>query len=511
MKRAAVYCRVSTDSYDQANSLQAQRRYFSEYVQKHPEWQLYEIYADEGISGTSAKRRLQFLRMIDDAHSKKFDLIITKEVSRFSRNILDTITYTRELKSIGVGVIFMNDGINTLEPDAELRLSIMASIAQEESRKTSSRVKWGQSRQMERGVVFGHSLLGYDVKDGIMTVNPNGASLVRLIFHKYGVEKKSASAIARELNDSGYPTCGKSTRWTGGQILKILRNEKYMGDLVQKKTYTPDYLSHEKKANHGEEAYIILREHHEAIIDSDLWNAVQEQLAKQSSNGRVKSGHSGQYMFSGKIKCGECGANFVCRTKVYKDGSSYKRWCCSTATREGAKIQEKSGIRHGCDVGFLLRDDIACFLLKQSLECLELDCNSLAQSLAAIVCDAAANRETEDVKKNLDLEINLILSKKDRLLDAFISNEISKEEMRTMCNYYDKMLADNRERLKKLNELASMLTLEDAQNMIKNIMLCVNRAQSFGRHLLRDITVYKDRQIMLRLNNLSHNFVFAEE
>ena len=165
MIRVASYCRVSTGQEDQANSFVSQQLYFRQYVQRQPDWELYEIYADEGITGTSTKKRAAFNRMIHDAYMGKFQLIITKEVSRFSRNILDTISFTRELKEIGVGVLFMNDGIDTLGPDAELRLSIMASIAQEESRKTSSRVKWGQTRQMERGVVFGQSLLGYDVKN----------------------------------------------------------------------------------------------------------------------------------------------------------------------------------------------------------------------------------------------------------------------------------------------------------------------------------------------------------
>ena len=187
MIKVASYCRVSTDRDDQANSFESQQRYFKEYIDRQPDWELYQVYADEGITGTSTKKRAAFNRMIADAHLGKFHLILTKEVSRFSRNILDTITYTRELKALGVGVLFMNDGISTLEPDAELRLSIMGSIAQEESRKTSTRVKWGQTRRMEQGVVFGRSLLGYDVKDGCLTVNPEGAEIVRLIFYKYGV------------------------------------------------------------------------------------------------------------------------------------------------------------------------------------------------------------------------------------------------------------------------------------------------------------------------------------
>ena len=157
----ASYCRVSTDKDDQANSFESQRRYFQEYINRQPDWELYLTYADEGITGTSTKKRAAFNRMIRDARLGKFRLILTKEVSRFSRNILDTIAYTRELRQLGIGVLFMNDGINTLDPDAELRLSIMASIAQEESRKTSSRVKWGQTRQMERGVVFFFAILLY--------------------------------------------------------------------------------------------------------------------------------------------------------------------------------------------------------------------------------------------------------------------------------------------------------------------------------------------------------------
>ena len=194
--KAAGYCRVSTAKDDQANSFESQQRYFKEYINRQPDWEFYEIYADEGITGTSTKKRTRFNQMINDAYMGKFNIIITKEVSRFSRNILDTISYTRELKALGVYVIFMNDGITTSDPDAELRLSIMGSLAQEESRKTSARVKWGQTRQMEQGVVSGRSMLGYDVKDGKMTVNPEGAEIVRLIFHKYGNEKKGTSVIA---------------------------------------------------------------------------------------------------------------------------------------------------------------------------------------------------------------------------------------------------------------------------------------------------------------------------
>ena len=166
MLNVAAYCRVSTDKDDQANSFESQKLYFEEYIKRNPEWELYEIYADEGLTGTSTKKRKAFNKMIADAHLGKFDLIITKEVSRFARNTVDTLQYTRELKSLNIGVYFALDNIDTLAPDGELRLTIMASLAQEESRKTSERVKWGQKRQMEKGVVFGRDMLGYDVVNG---------------------------------------------------------------------------------------------------------------------------------------------------------------------------------------------------------------------------------------------------------------------------------------------------------------------------------------------------------
>ena len=203
MKRVAAYCRVSTDKDDQANSFESQQRYFREYIERHPDMELQEIYADEGISGTSTRKRKRFNAMIRAAKEGKIDLIVTKEVSRFARNTVDTLQYTRELKAIGVGICFILDNIDTLSSEGEFRLTIMSSVAQEESHKTSERVKWGQKRRMEQGVVFGGSLLGYDVVGGKMTVNPEGAALVREIFRKYTDERKGAPTIAKELRDAG--------------------------------------------------------------------------------------------------------------------------------------------------------------------------------------------------------------------------------------------------------------------------------------------------------------------
>ena len=285
--RVAVYCRVSTDKEDQINSFESQKRYFAEIIGRRTEWELCGIYADEGVSGTSTAKRREFNRMMEDARAGRFDRIITKEVSRFARNTVDALTFTRELRGRGIGVEFVNDGINTLEPDAELRLAIMGSIAQEESRKTSSRVKWGQTRRMEQGVVFGRSLLGYDVKDGQLTINQGGARIVRKIYQWYVFGGMSSAGIAKRLTEEGIRTARGNREWNSGVVIKILKNEKYCGDLLQKKTVTPDYLTHQKRTNRGQEAMVYLRDHHEPVIDRELWERARERMCRSRSGKKA--------------------------------------------------------------------------------------------------------------------------------------------------------------------------------------------------------------------------------
>ena len=518
MIKVASYCRVSTDRDDQANSFESQQRYFKEYIDRQPDWELYQVYADEGITGTSTKKRAAFNRMIADAHLGKFHLILTKEVSRFSRNILDTITYTRELKALGVGVLFMNDGISTLEPDAELRLSIMGSIAQEESRKTSTRVKWGQTRRMEQGVVFGRSLLGYDVKDGCLTVNPEGAEIVRLIFYKYGVEKKGTTVIARELREAGYRTHSGNMKWSNTHIVKILKNEKYVGDLVQKKTITPDYLSHAKKYNHGEEEFVIIRDHHEPIIDRELWDTVQRELKKRNRNGELGAGHSNRYVFSGKIKCGECGASFVSRKKTRKDGSLYKRWSCYTATSEGQKQIDVRGNEVGCDVGKLLRDELALDILQQSLTTLRMDRDRIIQNVTALALEAIQMCEegSTDRVEALEYEISQLKQKKADVLDAFFSKQITKEEMHLVNQRYDGELEDLQRRLEGVRERESITYEEDqlekdVGRQVVDIVNCRADSEVLYKNVLDHMVVHKDRKIEIFLNLLPQKWTFVLE
>lgn len=507
MIRVASYCRVSTDKDDQANSFEAQQRYFREYIEHRPDWELYKVYADEGITGTSTKKRTQFNRMINDAYEGKFQLIITKEVSRFSRNILDTIAYTRELKAIGVGVRFVIDGINTMNPDAELYLSIMASMAQEESRKTSSRVTWGQTRQMEKGVVFGQSLLGYDVKGGRITVNPDGAETVRLIFQKYAVEQIGTSEIARFLTKEGYRTYKENTKWRSNTVVKILNNEKYVGDLIQKKSYTPDFLTHKKRKNNGEVPLIYIENHHEPIISREIWNMAQERLRRNNKHAKGDSGHSNRYVFSGKIKCGECGASFVGRFKYLKDGTKIRRWSCGTAANEGTAA---------CGVGKLVRDDDAMHMLKTAIRSLPIDAKPIISNVTALALDAlqAGEQGIADAPERLRDEIDRTRQKKEAVLDSYFSGDITKADMQSMKQRYEQQLQTLHERLVRAEERQK--ASKDTQQLkiairseVASILNGETESEVFCKIMLDSLTVFKDRHMELRLNHLPQVFQFA--
>ena len=332
-RKVAAYCRVSTDNEDQANSFESQQRYFRQYIERNSDWELYEIFADEGISGTNTKKRKEFNRMIACAKNGDFDLIITKEISRFARNTLDSIYYTRELKKHGVGVIFMNDNINTLDGDAELRLAIMSSIAQEESRKTSERVKWGQKRQMEQGVVFGRSMLGYDVEGGKMTINEEGAKVVRLIFHKFVNEGKGTHVIARELREEGISPM-RVKEWSNTVILRVIRNEKYCGDVLMQKTFQQDVINRKVIKNTGQLPMYLIENHHEGIVSREKYNAVQAEMARRkaakSPSKRASTGlaaYTSRYALSDRLVCGECGTLYRRCTWTRPDGKQPDPLC----------------------------------------------------------------------------------------------------------------------------------------------------------------------------------------
>ena len=516
MIRVAAYCRVSSDKEDQANSFESQQRYFREWIDRNPEWVLQEIYADEGISGTNTKKRIQFNRMIRAAREGKIDLIITKEVSRFARNTMDTLRYTRELQKRGVGVLFLNDNINTLDADGELRLTIMSSIAQNESRMTSERVKWGQRRCMERGVVFGGSLLGYDVISGKITINPEGGKTVRTIFHKYLNERKGSSVIARELREEGIPSSRGNLKWTGSAVLKILKNEKYCGDLIQQKTYTPDYLSHEKKYNKGQLDFVVLRDHHEPIIDREMWEAVQREIARRNIGDSQKNGHGNRYPLSGKLKCAECGSSFVSRTKKNHHGESYKIWRCGKATTEGKLHTDAHGIPMGCDVGRQIREDVAMDILQRAVAAVELDREGVIQSLTDIVEGVLKDGRDDgsaDLRR-LNRELEGEQEKKQRALEEFFACTISEADFRFMNERCDRRIIRIQEQIavieaRRKANIQTNIVKKDIQEAIRSIVKGERDRDDFYGHLLHHMTVHRDGKVEVSLNLMPTQWCFA--
>ncbi len=511
-KRVAAYCRVSTDHEDQANSFESQQRYFRQYIERNPDWELYEIFADEGISGTNTKKRSEFKRMIACAKEGDFDLIITKEISRFARNTLDSIYYTRDLKKHGVGVIFMNDNINTLDGDAELRLAIMSSIAQEESRKTSERVKWGQKRRMEQGVVFGRSMLGYDVKDGKMTVNEDGAKIVRLIFHKFANENKGTHVIARELREAGI-TPMRVKEWSNTVILRVIRNEKYCGDLVQKKTFTPDFLSHEKKYNRGEEEFVIIKDHHEPIVSRELFEKANRILDEKSLTQEGKAKHSNRYPFSGKIKCGCCGSSYVARYKNRKNGTRYKAWRCYKSATQGSPHTDKAGNPLGCSNPSIRNED-AVHIMYLVTRSLQLEEKKITANLLSVIQSVLSVNTNYSHIEKLKEQIQTVEDKRTQLIDLCISGAITKQEFITKREACDKEICELQDTISGIDQ--QHLLADQQESVMKEITAAIHEIVSgveyedaFYSQILDKMVVQSKDTVDVYLNLLPIKWSYA--
>jgi DNA invertase Pin-like site-specific DNA recombinase len=327
-RRTAGYARVSTDDEEQQSSYAAQVAYYTEYIQANPAWRFVTVYADEGISGTSTKKREQFNAMVDDALAGKLDLIITKSVSRFARNTVDSLQTIRKLKEIGCEVYFQKENIWTFDGKGELLLSIMSSLAQEESRSISENVTWGQRRRMEAGKVsmaYKH-FLGYEKgDDGKPKIVPEEAAVVRQIYRLF-LEGKTFNAIAKTLMSQGIPSPGGKEKWGVRTIISILENEKYKGHALLQKGFTTDFLTHKTKKNEGELPQFYITDSHPAIISVETFDLVQSEIARRRG---MQNRATCEHPFSGKILCGQCGS--PCGPKVWHSNSPYRRtiWQCN--------------------------------------------------------------------------------------------------------------------------------------------------------------------------------------
>ena len=337
-RRVAGYARVSTDSEEQFTSYEAQVDYYTNYIKSRDDWEFVKVYTDEGISGTNTKKREGFKNMIKDALDGKIDLIITKSVSRFARNTVDSLTTVRQLKEKGIEIYFEKENIWTLDSKGELLITIMSSLAQEESRSISENVTWGQRKRFADGKVcvpFKH-FLGYDRgQDGNLVLNEKEAVIVRRIFSMF-LQGMTPYGIASQLTADGILSPGKKEKWNATTVKRMLSNEKYKGDALLQKSYTVDFLTKKKKVNEGEIPQYYVENNHEAIIEPAVFEMVQRELERrQPGHNR----HSGVHMFSGKIKCGECGSWYG--SKVWHSNSKYRRmiWQCNHKFDNGKKCK----------------------------------------------------------------------------------------------------------------------------------------------------------------------------
>ena len=348
--RVAPYCRVSTGNEEQLTSFTAQMEYYTQRIAETEGWTMARMYADKGISGTSAKRRPEFLKMIRDAEQGKIDLVITKSVSRFCRNTLDGLEYVRRLKRCGVGVYFEKDHTNTLTMDNEMILTFLMSQAQSESESMSTNIKWGFRKRFQDGVVYYHygTLLGYRRgPDGGPEIDPEEAAVVRRIFARC-LMGQSFQQICDGLMADGVRTAQGDEKWYGSTVKSILQNEKYVGDAVLQKTFTEDLFDRRQVKNEGQLPKYYVHDAHPAIIDRAAFQRVQEELArrsslrKTSSKARTEQGkHSGKYVLSGLLVCSECGSPYR-RITYMPDGQKRFVWRCLNRIEHGRRICKHS-------------------------------------------------------------------------------------------------------------------------------------------------------------------------
>jgi site-specific DNA recombinase len=340
--RVAAYCRVSTDSEEQLNSYNSQVKHYKNLIESKENWELVGIYADEAMSGTQTKHRKDFQRMINDAISGKIDLILTKSISRFSRNTLDILKYVRLLKDNHVAVQFEKENINTLDVQGEMLLTILGSLAQAESESISENIKLGFKAKMNRKELIGFSGclgLDYDPEEKTITINEKEAEIVRYIFKRY-VEGAGCYVIARELTQLGYKTKKGNTTWNEGSVRGIVKNEKYVGDVLMQKTFTVDPISKRRLTNFHQLDQYYWKNNHEAIISREVFDKAQEIMNKRSSKhsktGRGQK-YSRKYAFSSMIRCNFCNSNFSRRTWHANSKNEKIMWSCTTGIKKGRK------------------------------------------------------------------------------------------------------------------------------------------------------------------------------
>jgi DNA invertase Pin-like site-specific DNA recombinase len=493
-RRVAGYARVSTDKDEQFTSYEAQIDYYTQYIKRNPDWEFVTVYTDEGLSGLNAQKRDGFKQMIADALSGKIDLIVTKSVSRFARNTVDSLTTVRKLKEKGVEVYFEKENIYTLDSKGELLITIMSSLAQEESRSISENVTWGQRKRFSDGKVsmpYKH-FLGYEKgEDGTPVVNEEEAVVVRQIYRLF-LEGKTPSGICRHLNELGILTPAGKNIWCSTTVDNILKNEKYKGDARLQKCFTVDYLTKKMKPNEGEVPQYYVENSHPAIIDTAEWNMVQAEILRRKA---MRGKYSGNSVFASRIVCGDCGGFYG--QKVWHSTDSYRKviWRCNNKFN-GKKCETPHLDAETIQQKFLIAYD----RLMSDRDNVIVDCELMRQALPD--CSALDTEITE-----LGKEVEIVAG----LVDACVKENASyAQSQETYTKKYNALLARYDNAMARLDELAT--EKERRQNRDREIKVFIEAMKTqplvlekwderLWMALIDRATVRRDGGMVFRLKN----------
>lgn len=479
--RVAPYCRVSTDSEDQLNSYKSQVQHYTDFINNRKDWVLVDIYADEAITGTQTKKRNDFQRLINDCMNGEIDMVITKSISRFARNTLDTLNYVRMLKEKNVAVFFEEENINTLTMDGELLLTILSSVAQQEVENISANVKKGLKMKMQRGELVGfQGCLGYDYDKATkaISINEEEAKIVKYIFERYN-EGIGCYVIAQELEHLGYKTKRGSSNWAESTVMGILKNEKYKGDIRQGKTFTVDPISKRRLDNFGEEDQFYIHNHHEGIISNELFESVQKIINRRRKSRNTYDGKretfTRKYSFSCMLECGFCGSHLSRRS--WHSGTEYYKviWQCVTSTKKGKKYcPDAKGIPESIiEEAFLESYKLLCYNNTDVVD----------EMLDRIEISLCSNNPEKEIS-NIERLISKNAAKKQKLLDMRLDDTLDKDS-------FDIKFNELNEQLDELNDrLTSCKNTESREKNIKK------RLDDFRKVLEKnEVLVEFDRQV----------------
>ena len=491
----AIYARVSTEHEAQISALCNQIQYYDDLFEKHPEWELYDRYIDEGITGTSVKKRKNFMRMMQDASKNKFDLIVTREVSRFARNTVDTLQQTRILRREGVEVYFTEDNIWTMnDEDGELRLTIMATLAQNESKKTSVRVKAGQMISFKNGVLYGNgNILGYDRIGKEYVVNELQARTVRRIFDLY-LDGNGVRKIQFVLEKEGHLTATGLTKWQPGNISRILRNSFYCGTIVYRKQFVPDFLEQKKINNFGEVDKVIVEGRHTPIVTKEQFEKVQQILSSKSEsvhNKGCRGKKISKDVWCRKMKC-ECGSSYN-RVTWHKssEGPQYAYQCYSQIRTGTFKTRERKGLS---TEGICVTKMVPRWKLEVMADIIFQKFWNDREGVLAIANEMLDNcyenehdDEVLDRKRDLEDKMELWNRKYNNLLDMRMAGEIEKDRY---DEKREQILKEQQHLKKQLEIIGGETSLSDDIYMDKVEILKYGLEQNFNfstRHIPEEV------------------------